>query len=76
MKSLKYLFIAFFITFFAFPSHEATAAEENSTMEVKLKNYLGNRTSAEITATGDYRTSGGEIFIKAGGKSDFESGVG
>ncbi|MEW5593839.1 SpoIID/LytB domain-containing protein [Peribacillus frigoritolerans] len=68
MKRLKYLFIAFFITFFAFPSHEATAAEENSTMEVKLKNYLGNRTSAEITATGDYRTSGGEIFIKAGEK--------
>lgn len=67
MKSLKYLFIAFFITFFAFPSHEATAAEENSTMEVKLKNYLGNRTSVKITATGDYRTSGGEIFIKAGG---------
>ncbi|MEW5552326.1 SpoIID/LytB domain-containing protein [Peribacillus frigoritolerans] len=68
MKRLKYLFIAFFITFFAFPSHEATAAEENSTMEVKLKNYLGNRTSAGITATGDYRTSGGEIFIKAGEK--------
>ncbi|WP_458353870.1 SpoIID/LytB domain-containing protein [Peribacillus frigoritolerans] len=66
MKRLKYLFIAFFITFFAFPSHEATAAEENKTMEVKLKNYLGNRTSAEITATGDYRTSGGEVFIKAG----------
>ncbi|MDP9738414.1 UNVERIFIED_ORG: stage II sporulation protein D [Bacillus sp. B2I3] len=66
MKRLKYLFIAFFITFFAFPSHEATAAEENSTMEVKLKNYLGNRTSAEITATGDYRTSRGELFIKAG----------
>lgn len=35
-------------------------------MEVKLKNYLGNRTSAEITATGDYRTSRGELFIKAG----------
>ncbi|TWD96047.1 SpoIID/LytB domain protein [Peribacillus frigoritolerans] len=68
MKRLKYLFIAFFITFFAFPSHEATAAEENLTMEVKLKNYLGNRTSAEITATGDYRTSRGEIFIKAGEK--------
>jgi len=66
MRSLKYLFIAFFITFFAFPSHEATAVEENTTMEVKLKNYLGNRTSVKITATGDYRNSGGEIFIKAG----------
>ncbi|MFJ7930555.1 SpoIID/LytB domain-containing protein [Peribacillus sp. NPDC096448] len=66
MRSLKYLFIAFFIIFFAFPSHEATAAEENITMEVKLKNYLGNRTSVKITATGDYRTSGGELFIKAG----------
>ncbi|WHX91162.1 SpoIID/LytB domain-containing protein [Peribacillus simplex] len=66
MRSLRYLFIAFFITFFAFPSHEATAAEENTSMEVKLKNYLGNRTSVKIKATGDYRTSGGEIFIKAG----------
>ncbi|MES1040482.1 SpoIID/LytB domain-containing protein [Peribacillus simplex] len=66
MRSLKYLFIAFFITFFAFPSHETTAAEENTTMEVKLKNYLGNRISVKITATGDYRNSGGEIFIKAG----------
>ncbi|MDQ0881506.1 SpoIID/LytB domain-containing protein [Peribacillus sp. V2I11] len=66
MKSLKYLFIAFFIIFFAFPSHEATAAEENTTMEVKLKNYLGNRTSVKITANADYRTSGGEIIIKAG----------
>ncbi|TKH09797.1 SpoIID/LytB domain-containing protein [Peribacillus simplex] len=66
MRSLKYLFIAFFITFFAFPSHEATAAEENTTMEVKLKNYLGNRTSVKITANGDYRNSRGEIFIKAG----------
>lgn len=66
MRSLKYLFIAFFITFLAFPSHETTAAEENTTMEVKLKNYLGNRISVKITATGDYRNSGGEIFIKAG----------
>jgi hypothetical protein len=47
MKRLKYLFIAFFIIFFAFPSHEATAAEENITMEVKLKNYLGNRTASK-----------------------------
>ncbi|MFH0065790.1 SpoIID/LytB domain-containing protein [Peribacillus sp. NPDC056705] len=66
MRSLRYLFIAFFIIFFTFPSHEETAAEENTTMEVKLKNYLGNRTSVKITATGDYRTSGGEIFIRAG----------
>ncbi|WP_144549315.1 SpoIID/LytB domain-containing protein [Peribacillus simplex] len=66
MRSLRYLFIAFFIIFFAFPSHETTAAEENTTMEVKLKNYLGNRTSVKIKATGDYSTSGGEIFIKAG----------
>lgn len=58
MRSLKYWFIAFFIIFFAFPSHEATAAEENTTMEVKLKNYLGNRTSVKINAAGDYRTSG------------------
>ncbi|WP_260399674.1 hypothetical protein [Peribacillus simplex] len=34
MRSLRYLFIAFFIIFFAFPSHETTAAEENTTMEV------------------------------------------
>ncbi|MDM5210205.1 SpoIID/LytB domain-containing protein [Peribacillus sp. NJ4] len=66
MRSLKYLFIAFFIIFSAFPSPEATATEENTTMEVKLKNYLGNQTSVKLTATGDYRTSGGEIFIKAG----------
>ncbi|SIR32858.1 SpoIID/LytB domain protein [Peribacillus simplex] len=65
MRSLRYLFIAFFIIFLTFPSHEATAAEETM-MEVKLKNYLGNRTSVKITATGDYRTSGGEIFIREG----------
>ncbi|MDO7485360.1 hypothetical protein Q5O89_04340 [Peribacillus frigoritolerans] len=75
MRSLKYLFISFFIIFLAFPSHEATAAEENITMEVKLKNYLGNRTSVKITATGDYRKSG-ESYSLRRGKSDFESGVG
>ncbi|MGG4265309.1 SpoIID/LytB domain-containing protein [Peribacillus simplex] len=66
MRSLKYLFIAFFIIFSAFPSQEATAAEESKTMEVKLKNYLGNQTNVKLTATGDYRTSGGETFIKEG----------
>ncbi|MFP3508817.1 SpoIID/LytB domain-containing protein [Peribacillus sp. SIMBA_075] len=66
MRSLKYLFIAFFIIFSAFPSHEASATEESKTMEVKLKNYLGNQTSVKLTATGDYRTSGRETFIKEG----------
>ncbi|WP_057911955.1 SpoIID/LytB domain-containing protein [Peribacillus muralis] len=66
MGSLKGLFMAFFIIFAIFPSHEAIAAKENATMEVKLKNYLGNQTSVKITATGDYQTSRGEIFIKAG----------
>ena len=76
MGSLKGLFLAFFIIFAIFPSLEANAAKENATMEVKLKNYLGNRTSVKITATGDYQTSGGEIFIKAGEemKLNVESG--
>ncbi len=60
------MFLAFFIIFSTFPSHEAKAAKENTLMEVKLKNYLGNRTSISITAAGDYRSSEGDIFIKAG----------
>ncbi|CAH0239045.1 Amidase enhancer [Peribacillus sp. Bi96] len=66
MRSLKYLFLAFFIIFSTFSSHGAKAAKENTVMEVKLKNYLGNQTSVKLTATGDYRTSGGEVVLKEG----------
>ncbi|MET3317777.1 UNVERIFIED_ORG: SpoIID/LytB domain protein [Peribacillus simplex] len=66
MRSLKYLFIAFFIIFSTLPAHEAEAAEEYTSMKVKLENFLGNQTSVTLTATGDYQTSDKEVFIKAG----------
>lgn len=58
--------MAFFIIFTTFPAYEAAAAEESTAMKVKLKNYLGNQTTVTITATGDYRTTDGDDFIKAG----------
>ncbi|AOH57145.1 hypothetical protein ABE28_022605 [Peribacillus muralis] len=72
----KGLLITFFIIFAIFPTNGAIAAKDNATMEVKLKNYIGNITSVKLTATGDYQTSGGEIFIKAGEemKLNVESG--
>lgn len=58
--------MAFFIIFSTFPAYEAVAAEGSTEMKVKLRNYLGNQTSVTVTATGDYLTSDGELFIKSG----------
>ncbi|MFJ7831462.1 SpoIID/LytB domain-containing protein [Peribacillus sp. NPDC097284] len=66
MRSLRYMCMAFFIIFSTFPAYEAVAAEGSIEMKVKLRNYLGNQTSVTVTATGDYLTFDGELFIKSG----------
>ncbi|MFJ7848273.1 SpoIID/LytB domain-containing protein [Peribacillus sp. NPDC097224] len=66
MRGLKYICMAFFILFTAFPAHEAAAAEKSTEMKVKLKNYLGNQTTVTIMATGDYQMPDGKDFIKSG----------
>ena len=66
MRSLRYMCMAFFIIFSTFPAYEAAAAEGSTEMKVKLKNFLGNQTTVTISATGDYQTSDGEVFIQSG----------
>jgi hypothetical protein len=49
------VFVYRFLYRHCIPSHEATGRRKFN--DGRNQNYLSNRTSAEITATGDYRTS-------------------
>ena len=44
----------------------ASAAEQDSLMKVKLKNYLGNQSSITLTSNGKYQLADGSTFMESG----------
>ena len=67
MKRLKYVLIAFMLFLSILPTYDgASAAEQGSLMNVKLKNYLGNQSSITLTSNGEYQLADGRTFMESG----------
>ncbi|MCP3740134.1 SpoIID/LytB domain-containing protein [Rossellomorea sp. BNER] len=68
MKKLLIVLTLLFVSLFGqLPANEGNAAE-TKTVEVKLRNYLGNKTSINLDIVGEYSISGNNTKL-AGGKN-------
>lgn len=67
MKKLVYFVIVFILFFASLPVYKASASDaQDRQIKVKLKQYLGIKTSITLIANGDYKTADGTILLKSG----------